>query len=360
MISGSRFRARSARSPTDVRSSGVPTFQSASLPGLPAGGPVTVQPSMTSPSSSNDVVPWPPGPTIRSTMTPGRLTTVVGHDAEGDLDLLAGVRAEIEGPVLEAVAAARRRVPGTGRTGGQARLILTVVPLVMGEEGVQAQPERAAVAGVGRGVAFGIGQRRPAARPDLMGLGEEEVEVRLGVAEDVEAQPPTARWHRERPGQPLVRGVGRAGDRVLGPERLRLVEQPRIDRVDVANSALLVRPHGELTDGRRRQVGRHRCVGHPRPGRLAPLPPDAREVAVRDHLQGPRNGHPERVRRLVRRMVVDREPGGRDVGFADDDHAVLGREHPADSGHVHGQFRDPVIADGDGEPGAPPQCLRPA
>ena len=69
------------------------------------------------------------------------------------------------------------------------------------------------------------------------------------------------------------------------------------------------------------------------------------------------HGHPERVRRLVRRMVVDREPGGRDVRFTDDDHAVLGREDPADPGHVLSHSGHPVIADGDGELAAPAQCL---
>ena len=41
-------------------------------------------------------------------------------------------------------------------------------------------------------------------------------------------------------------------------------------------------------------------------------------------LQPGRDGDPEDVARLVAGMVVDREPGGRDVRLADDGRAVVG------------------------------------
>ena len=48
----------------------MPTIQSFALPGLPSGAPVTVQPSNSSPSASNDVVPSPVETTTSSTKTP--------------------------------------------------------------------------------------------------------------------------------------------------------------------------------------------------------------------------------------------------------------------------------------------------
>ena len=48
----------------------VPTVQSAGFGSEPPGGPGTVQPSITLPSRSKDVVPWPPGPTMSSISTP--------------------------------------------------------------------------------------------------------------------------------------------------------------------------------------------------------------------------------------------------------------------------------------------------
>ena len=54
--------------------SAVPTIQSFGFGWLPAGAPRTAQPSMVSPSSSNDVEPTPPGPSMSSTNTPGNAT----------------------------------------------------------------------------------------------------------------------------------------------------------------------------------------------------------------------------------------------------------------------------------------------
>ena len=72
MISGWRANAASAhaRPVEGGASAAVPTIQSFAFGSLPAGAPGTVQPSIVSPSSSNDVVPWPPGPTMSSTKTP--------------------------------------------------------------------------------------------------------------------------------------------------------------------------------------------------------------------------------------------------------------------------------------------------
>ena len=70
MISGWRSSAPRATLPMLGTSAAVPTFQSFSLGGVPAGGPGTVQPSSVLPSFSNDVEPAPPGPTMSSTTTP--------------------------------------------------------------------------------------------------------------------------------------------------------------------------------------------------------------------------------------------------------------------------------------------------
>ena len=75
MISGWRANAAAATSPGDGgRSACVATIQSLSLPGLPAGGPETVQPSSGSPSSSNEVLPSPVDTTMSSRATPGAWT----------------------------------------------------------------------------------------------------------------------------------------------------------------------------------------------------------------------------------------------------------------------------------------------
>src|SRR5215218_11415631 len=71
MISGCRANEPSTMSPVDGGSSAVvPAIQSLALPGLPSGGPATVQPSNVFPSSSNDVVPSPVDTTTSSTTTP--------------------------------------------------------------------------------------------------------------------------------------------------------------------------------------------------------------------------------------------------------------------------------------------------
>jgi hypothetical protein len=74
MISGSRASDPAARSPVlGGKSSTVPTIQVFGLAGLPGGGPPGTQPSSGSPSSSNDVVPWPVETTTSSTKAPAKV-----------------------------------------------------------------------------------------------------------------------------------------------------------------------------------------------------------------------------------------------------------------------------------------------
>ena len=76
MISGCCASEASIVGPSGSgESATVPVIQSFGLGSLPAGAPGTVQPSIGLPSASNDVVPWPPGPTMSSTQTPGSATT---------------------------------------------------------------------------------------------------------------------------------------------------------------------------------------------------------------------------------------------------------------------------------------------
>ena len=70
-ISGCIANESSICTPTGVGvSAAVPTIQSLPLGALPAGAPGTVQPSIVSPSFSNDVVPAPVETTMSSTKTP--------------------------------------------------------------------------------------------------------------------------------------------------------------------------------------------------------------------------------------------------------------------------------------------------
>ena len=70
-ISGCIANEASTCTPIGVGvSAAVPTIQSLPLGALPAGAPGTVQPSIVSPSFSNDVVPVPVETTMSSTKTP--------------------------------------------------------------------------------------------------------------------------------------------------------------------------------------------------------------------------------------------------------------------------------------------------
>ena len=87
MISGWRASDASTASPVvGGPSAAVPTIQSFAFGSLPSGAPGTVQPSIVSPSSSNEVEPWPPGPAMSSTNDAGRLDDVVAGVADRDLD----------------------------------------------------------------------------------------------------------------------------------------------------------------------------------------------------------------------------------------------------------------------------------
>ena len=142
----------------------------------------------------------------------GEVEDVVAGVAERQLDVLARVRREVDDPLLVAVAHAADRVPRARRPDRVAAAV-GVLALVVLEERVQAQPERAREAGVLARVAVDVGQRRPVVDAGGVRLDEEEVPVLLGVARDPERQPATGGGHVDRAHQPLerrLRDVARA------------------------------------------------------------------------------------------------------------------------------------------------------
>ena len=111
----------------------------------------------------------------------------------------------------------------------------------------------------------------------------------------------------------------------------------------------------ELADVDRGQVGGHRLGRVPDPGALGAVALAAQQAAVGDDLEAGRGGDHEGVGRLVDRVVVDREPAGRDLGLAGDDGAVVGVDEPGLDGEAGAEDellgdRHAVVADHGGEP----------
>ena len=94
-----------------------------------------------------------------------------------------------------------------------------------------------------------------------------------------------------------------------------------------------------------------------RPGPLGPVALAGQQAAVGHHLEVGRGGDHEGVGRLVDRVVVDREPAGRDLGLAGHDGPVVGVDEAGLDGEAGAQHQllgdgDAVVADHGGEPAA--------
>ena len=210
---------------------------------------------------------------------------------------------------------------------------------------MQTEPERTRDAGVLTVVPIEIDQRRPVVLSDRVGLDEREVPRLLRVAGDPERQLPAVVRHGDRVGQPLVRQVGDLSDgEVVTRARHRGNEQVGVERVPELDAVLTVGVNVELADRHRGEVRRHRFTGVPCPRRRSVPSSLPHQHAVGDRLQPGRHGDLERVRRLVGRVVVDREPRRCHVRLAGHDRAVVGVEEAGDAEHVFDQLRDSVVA----------------
>ena len=155
----------------------------------------------------------------------------------------------------------------------------------------------------------------PVDRPGLVLERVAEVDVRDDAPDlAVRVRPPDLRQpvHHRR-SQPDASASGR-----------RLCAEAVLERVDVRAAVGVATLDVVLTESSERQVRRHRAQGAPTPhvGRRAPVAPHQRAVADRLHAAWHREHG--RVRRLVRRVVVAREPPGCDLGLPDRDGAGPG------------------------------------
>ncbi len=182
---------------------------------------------------------------------------------------------------------------------------------------------------------------------DRAGLGLQG-EAQRGVGDD-----PAALGERVRravhPGQERddLRLALQRGPGVVGPP----VGQPGGDRVPVGDPVDLALGQVVVADGQGDQVRGHRLVGAPHPGalpvdRVAAV--DQGAVGDRDQVLG--HGHRETDGGGVARVVVDREPGRRDVGLADHQHAVVGGHHARGPRPVAHRLGDAGVLDLHGEP----------
>ena len=178
---------------------------------------------------------------MSSMKTPAALDDVVARVGDRDLDVGPGVGAEIERPVLGVAAVAGRRPPVAGRAGRVAAL--AGAGLVVGQERMDVEPERADEPGVLGGVAVEVGEGRPVVLADRVDLDEHEVPRVLGVAVDPERQLGAAGGHADRARQALVRGVGRLRERELraGPGSGDRLEEVGVDGVPVVDAVRRVR-----------------------------------------------------------------------------------------------------------------------
>jgi len=214
----------------------------------------------------------------------------------------------------------------------------------MREERVELMPEGTGEAGVLARVPVHVGKRRPVVRADRMRLDKHEVPFGLGIAIDRKRQRRPVRRNGDRSGETLVRGISLLRERILlARARGGDGEELGIDRVPVADARDPVGAELELPHRRRREVGGHRRLRIPYPGRPATPRPGALESPVGDGLEAGRDGNAKGVGGLVERMVVRREPGRRHVRFTGDKGAVVGRDEAADAEGVHDRRRDPMV-----------------
>ena len=198
-----RAERRRASSPA------VPTIQSLGFGALPAGAPGTVQPSIVSRRSRtrSSRRRWrrrcrrrrrPAAGRCRRSRSVSETSTVLPANAR-----------QVDAPLLVAVARAAGGMPGAGRRRSGSQRAVVVGRLVVGEERVQLERERADEAGVLARVAVQVGEGRPVVRPGRVRLDEEEVPVRLGVARDPEGHVRAAARDADRPLEPLVGRLAR-------------------------------------------------------------------------------------------------------------------------------------------------------
>ena len=163
-----------------------------------------------SPSSSNEVEPDAGRDDDVVDERAGELHEVVARVADRDLD----ARARVAPRGRRATARSRRSAPLAGpprrrcvprrRAGAVA-----VVGLVVLEERVEPEPERADEPGVVRSCGrSGRGSVVQSSQPTVCASTNDEVPVLLGVAGDPERQRRAAGRHRDRARQPLVRRAG--------------------------------------------------------------------------------------------------------------------------------------------------------
>ena len=171
-----------------------------------------------------------PGPRMSSTKTPQTLGAPVGEVADRQLDLLAGVRRQVDAPLLPAGAVAGGRVPRARRAGRRA-----VRALVVLHERVDLDPAFGApVAGARRRVAVGVRERGPVVGADRCA--------------STATSPSRARCHRTSGAQLAGRRPGEV-DRAGQP--LPALVGPLAEHVPVARVA------GRTA----RRPGRSHCIG---------------------------------------------------------------------------------------------------
>ena len=188
---------------------------------------------------------------------------------------------------------------------------------------------------------FASGRVVQSSPPAVARLDEQEVQVVLRVAVDLERERRAAGRNGDRPRQPLVRRVPPICEySELRPstgvtDGARSTKRRRVDGIPVRDPVDVVGADVEVADRHDRKVRRHRLARVPVPRR----PAAARLLAHEDRRwrstsRPGRDRDVECERRLVARVVVGREPGRRDVRLARDDRAVVGLDEP-------GQRRSP-------------------
>ncbi|RAO59289.1 hypothetical protein LUPAC06_02010 [Micromonospora saelicesensis] len=118
-------------------------------------------------------------------------------------------------------------------------------------------------------------------------------------------------------------GAGQRGGRAAGRR------QARGHRRDHRPAGVRAGHHPVVTDHERAQVAGHRGALRPAPGGPAVGTALRPGYAVAQRGQAVRDGHRQVVGGLVRRVVVDREPGGGRVGLAERHRAVGGVQETA-------------------------------
>jgi hypothetical protein len=137
---------------------------------------------------------------------------------------------------------------------------------------MQPEPVRAHESSVLTGMPLQVGERGPVVLAGRSRLDKDEVPVLLGVARDPERQGRPAGRDRDRARESLERAFGPLRDgELLAGARGRSIEEIGVERVPEPDPVVPVGAQVELTDGGRRQVGRHRLFGVPEPRRPSAL-----------------------------------------------------------------------------------------